>query len=53
MEEEILDANLRLNQATAIFLNIIRYSFEFPEAWVTTSRLYEPLFVGLTWLHGD
>ena len=38
MKEEIIDANLRLNQAdTAIFHNIIRYSFEFPEIWIATS----------------
>ena len=36
----IVDVNVRLNQAvTAIFRNIIRDNFEFPEAWVCTSRL--------------
>ena len=47
MEEEIIDVNVRLNQAvTEILQNIIRHThgFEFPEAWTG------PLFVGLTWL---
>ena len=40
MEEEIVDINVRLNKAvTAIYQTIIRHSFEFPEAWVATSRL--------------
>ena len=42
MEEEIVDVNVRLNQAmieTVIFQNILRHSFEFPDAWLSTSRL--------------
>ena len=38
MEEEIVDLNVRLNQPVRQ-QNIIRHSFEFPEAWVMTSRL--------------
>ena len=37
MEEEIVDINVRLWDND--FQRIIRRSFEFPEAWVATSRL--------------
>ena len=42
MEGEIVDINVKLKQVVpeaAIFQNIVRHSFEFPEAWVATSRL--------------
>ena len=36
MEGEIVDVNVRLKPGheTAIFQNIVRHNFEFPEAWV-------------------
>ena len=37
IEEEIVDFNVGCE--TAIFLNIVRHSFEILEAWVATSRL--------------
>ena len=41
LQQEIVDVNVILNQAvTAIFCNIIRHGFEFPEALVATSRLH-------------
>ena len=42
VEGEIVHVNVRLNKAgheAAIFQNIIRHSFEFPEAQIATSRL--------------
>ena len=42
MEGEIVDINVKLKQVVpeaAIFQNMVRHSFEFPEAWVATSRL--------------
>ena len=39
MEEEIVGISVRLNQAISDFQNIVIHSFEFPEAWVATSRL--------------
>ena len=40
MEEEIVGVTVRLNQAMRQqFPNIVIHSFEFPEAWVATSRL--------------
>ena len=42
MEGGIVDINVKLKQVVpeaAIFQNIVRHSFKFPEAWVATSRL--------------
>ena len=55
MEEEIVDAHMRLNQATGKISNFssgfpehCQMQFEFSEAWVATSK--RPLFAGLMWL---
>ena len=48
MDGEIVDVNVRLNQAiyeTVIFQNVVIHTFEFPEAWVATSRLGHCLLV--------
>ena len=48
MDGAIVDVNVRLNQAiyeTVIFQNVVIHTFEFPEAWVATSRLGHCLLV--------
>ena len=52
MEGEIVDINVRLKQVvpeTTTFQNIVRCSFEFPEAWVATSRLDNCLLACCGW----
>ena len=57
MEEEIVDFNVKLNQAACeivIFYNIIKHSFKFPEVWVAIVFFKTgSSFVGLTWLVTD
>ena len=49
MEEEIVGVSVRLNQAIRQhFQNIVIHSFEFPGAWVDTSRLDHHLLWLLT-----
>ena len=46
MSIAIMEEEIKSGCNTAIFHNMIRHSFEFPTAWVATSRLDHHLLVG-------